>query len=174
MWMKVATAGSVGAIIVGAGVAALAYSGSSNGAAPNGPAPAAAPPNAPAAQSVDALLDVAGPAAEHGLGRRGRIALRHFEHAEWVSRDGSTDVTHDAVKGKVSSVSASTIVVKATDGFTLTFGVGSDTKVVLREGGKGSAKKGAIASVKSGDTVLVTGTKSGSTLTAKHVIDAGS
>ncbi len=172
MWMKVATAGSVGAIIVGAGVAALAYSGSSNGAAPNGPA--AAPPNAPATQSVDALLDVAGPAAEQGLGRRGRIALRHFEHAEWVSRNGATDVTHDAIKGKVSSVSASTIAVKATDGFTLTFGVGSDTKVVLREGGKGSAKKGAIANVKSGDTVLVTGTKSGSTLTAKHVVDAGS
>jgi hypothetical protein len=173
MWMKVATAASVGAIIVGAGVGALAFSGSSSDASSNDPAqaPEAA---APAAKSVDALLDVAGPSAQAGLGRRGRITLRHFEHAEWVSRNGSENVTHDAIKGTVSSVGSTSIAVKAEDGFSLTFGVGGDTKVVLRESGKGSAKKAAIGDVKSGDTVLVTGTKTGSTLTAKHVVDAGS
>lgn len=168
MWMKVATAGSVGAIIVGAGVAALAASGSSGSGGPPPPAPDAA-----TGQSTDALLDVAGPAAAQGLGRRGRIALRHFEHGEWVARDGSTDVTHDAIKGTVTSASATSIAVKATDGFSLTFAVTPDTKVVLREHGKGSAEKGSMSDVKTGETVLVTGIKSGSALTAKHVVDAG-
>lgn len=170
MLMKVATAASVGAIVVGAGVAALAYTGSSGGTESNNPAPAAP---APASKSVDDLLAAAGPTAGQGLGRRGHLKLRHFEHAEWVSRDGSTNVTHDAIKGTVSSVSSSSVAVKAVDGFTLTFGVNADTKVVLRENGKGSAKKGTVSQVKTGDTVLVTGTKSGSTLSAKHLVDAG-
>ena len=173
MLMKVATAASVGAIVVGAGVAALAYTGSSGGTESNNPAPAAPADAAPAAKSVDDLLAAAGPTAGQGLGRRGHLKLRHFEHAEWVSRDGSTNVTHDAIKGTVSSVSSSSVAVKAVDGFTLTFGVNADTKVVLRESGKGSAKKGTVSQVKTGDTVLVTGTKSGSTLSAKHLVDAG-
>jgi hypothetical protein len=51
MWMKVATAGSVGAIIVGAAVGALAFSGSSS-----------TPPAdvTPSAASADTLLDAAG------------------------------------------------------------------------------------------------------------------
>jgi hypothetical protein len=167
MWMKVATAGSVGAIIVGAGVAALAYSGSSS-------APPASPDGAIGqTAAADTLLDAAGPAAGAGLRPRDRVRLRHFEHGEWVARDGSTDVTHDAIKGKVSSVGAGAISVKAADGFSLAFVVNSDTKVVLRENGKGSAKKGTIADVKSGDTVLVAGIKTASALDAKHVVDAG-
>jgi hypothetical protein len=167
MWMKVATAGSVGAIIVGAGVAALASSGSSS------TPPAADAPAARASQSADPLLAAAGPSAARGLGARGRIALRHLEHGEWVSRDGSSDVTHDAIKGSVSAVDADSIAVKASDGFSLTFVVNSDTKVVLREDGKRSAKKAAIGDVKAGDTVLVTGVKTGNALDAKHVLDTG-
>ncbi len=164
MWMKVATAGSVGAIIVGAAVGALAFSGSSS-----------APPAdvTPSAASADTLLNAAGPDAAQGLPRRERIRLRHFEHGEWVTRDDSKDVTHDAIKGKVSAVDANSIQVKASDGFSLTFAVDADTKVVLREDGKGSAKKGAIADVKTGDTVLVAGVKTASALDAKHVVDAG-
>ena len=169
MWMKVATAGSVGAIIVGAGVGALAFSGSGSSSAP----PADVTPDAASAQTTDTLLDVAGPGAAQGLPRRERIRLRHFEHGEWVTRKDSTDVTHDAIKGTVSSVEATSIQVKAADGFSLTFVVDSDTKVVLREHGKGSAKKGAIADVKTGDTVLVAGVKTASALDAKHVVDVG-
>jgi hypothetical protein len=167
MWMKVATAGSVGAIIVGAGVGALAFSGSS------GAPPADVTPDAASVQTTDTLLDVAGPDAAQGLPRRERIRLRHFEHSEWVTRRDSTDVTHDAIKGKVSSVDATSIQVKAVDGFSLTFAVDADTKVVLRENGKGSAKKGTIADVKTGDTLLVAGVKTGSALDAKHLVDAG-
>ena len=164
MWMKIATAGAVGAIIVGAGVAALASSGSSESPPPR---------PGPAAPSADALLTDAGSDAAVGLGRRGRFALRHFEHGEWVARNGSSDVTHDAIKGKVSSVSATSISVTATDGFSQTYAVKSDTKVVLRENGRGSAHHASIGEVKSGDLVLVAGVKSGSTLGAKHVVDVG-
>jgi hypothetical protein len=175
MWMKVATAGSVGAIIVGAGAAALAFSGSS-GPPPSGTAPDTAlnaASDTTSGQAADALLAAAGPDAAQGLRPRDRIKLHRFEHGEWVTRKDSTDVTHDAIKGTVSSVGATSIAVKAADGFSLTFAVDSNTKVVLREHGKGSAKKGTIADVKTGDTVLVAGIKTGAALDAKHVIDAG-
>src|SRR6266516_7504153 len=127
MWMKVATAGSVGAIIVGAGVGALAFSGSGSSSTP----PAGVTPSA---ASADTLLDAAGPDAAQGLPRRDRIRLRHFEHGEWVSRKDSKDVTHDAIKGKVSAVDATSIQVKASDGFSLTVAVGVDAKHVVDAG----------------------------------------
>ena len=168
MWMKVAAAGSVGAIIVGAAVGALAFSGTSS------TPPADVTPDAASAQTADTLLAAAGPDAAQGLPRRERLRLHRFEHGEWVTRKDSKYVTHDAIKGKVSAVDATSIQVKATDGFSLTFAVNADTKVVLRESGKGSAKKGAIADVKTGDTVLAAGVKTASALDAKHVVDAGS
>jgi hypothetical protein len=45
--------------------------------------------------------------------------------------------------------------------------------VVERENGKGSAKKGTIGDVKSGDHVVVTGVKAGTVLTANRVLDTG-
>ena len=102
-----------------------------------------------------------------GLRHRGLLRLRTLQHAEWVTRDPTTnkDMTHEAVLGTVTSVSAASITVKAADGYTLTFAVNSDTKVHL---GKGKTSK--VTDVKSGSTALVAGVKSGSTVTAKQVL----
>jgi len=70
-----------------------------------------------------------------------------------VTKDAKTgkDVTHDAVQGSVSAVSSSSITVKASDGFSETFAVGTATKVHV----KGNKDKAQISSVKVGDKALV-------------------
>ena len=102
-----------------------------------------------------------------GLRHRALLRLRALQHAEWVTRDPKTnkDVTHEAVLGTVSSVSARSITVKAADGYSLAFAVNSDTKVHL-----GKGKTGKVTDLKSGDKALVAGVKSGSTVTAKQVL----
>ena len=102
-----------------------------------------------------------------GLRHRALLRLRTLQHAAWVTRDPKTnkDVTHEAVLGTVTSVGATSITVKAADGYTLSFAVNSDTKVHL---GKGKTSK--VTDVKSGSTALVAGVKSGSTVTAKQVL----
>jgi hypothetical protein len=156
MWTKVATAGAVGAIVGGAGMAALATTGSSGGTPSSSPAPSSS--SAPSYPRGD---------RDWGLGRGARLGkLSQLEHAEWVTREGSSNVTHDAVKGTATSVSASSITAKAADGFTLTFTVDSNTSVLIR--GHGTT---LISGVHTGDDVLIVGVKSGSTLNAQRIVD---
>ena len=108
------------------------------------------------------------PNGQHpGTRHRGLLRLRTLQHAEWVTRDPKTnkDVTHEAVVGTVTSVSAISITVKAADGYTLLFAVNSDTKVHL-----GKGKTGKVTDVKSGAKALIAGVKSGSTVTAQQVL----
>lgn len=156
MWTKVAIAGAVGAVVVGAGVAALATTGSSTGT----------PSSSPASSSGSA------PTHPHwrrgwGLGKGAGLGkLSQLEHAEWVTRQGSSNVTHDAVRGTATSVSAKSITAKATDGFTLTFTVNANTSVLVR--GRGTT---SISGVHTGDNVVIVGVKSGSTLNAQRIVD---
>lgn len=153
MWKKIALAGATGAIIIGAGSAALAASGSTS-----------ASPSSPAAGSSSA-------AAAAGHGKHGKDAdrLRRAVHATWVTEDKQTKTftTHDAIKGLVTAVSPTSITVKAADNTTETYQVNASTKVHTRA----NRTAAAIADVKTGDPVLVAGTGT-STLTATQVIDA--
>jgi hypothetical protein len=157
MWKQIAIAGAVGAAILGTGAAALAETGTGSSTGSS---------SGSAAQSTQSAVTAA--AAGGQLKGKLKLALKGFEHGSWVSEDSGSAVTHDAVKGSVSAVSATSITVKAADGFSETFVVNTDTAVRV----KGSGKS-AITAVKVNDTVLVTGTKSGSTATAKHVLDGG-
>lgn len=156
MWTKVAVAGAVGAIVAGAGVAALATTGSLGGT----------PSSGPALSSSSAPSDP----RRHGgwgLGRGAGLGkLSRLEHAEWVTREGSNNVTHDAVKGTATSVSTGSITAKAADGFTLTFTVNSNTSVIVRGHGTTS-----ISGVHTGDNVVIVGVKSGATLNAQRIVD---
>jgi Domain of unknown function (DUF5666) len=167
MWKKIAIATGAGAVLIGGGAAAVAAaasadtSGTGTSATPS--ATASGTPSKPATKP-----------GRHERGLRVAGALGRFEHAEWVSKDGTANVTHDAVHGTVTSVSATSISVKAADGYGLTFTVNADTKVRVRDTsgtGKRVGQAGTISDVKSGDNVLVSGIKSGSTVTAKHVLD---
>jgi len=151
MLKKIVIAGSAAAVVLGAGTAALAVSGS----------------NSPNSSSAAQGAAHAGKAA--GLGKRAE--LRRALHASWVTRDAKNSdsfVTHDAIRGQVTAVSASSITIKAADNVSETYAVNSSTKVRSRADGKGKA--GTIGEVKSGDQVIVLGTGSG-TLTATHVLD---
>ena len=113
-------------------------------------------------------------------------------HAQWVTPDRdneNTFVTHNAIRGEVTAVSATSITVKALDGVTQTYAITGDTKVHLRKGlpsdgqrqgqgrsagdrgGLGKGTAGTISDVHTGDKVAVTGTGTTS-LTAQHVVDA--
>jgi uncharacterized low-complexity protein len=151
MLKKIVIAGSAAAVVLGAGTAALAASGSNS-------------PSTPSSSSSTV-------AGKTKAGHAKRSELRRALHASWVSRDGKNStsfITHDAIRGQVTAVSAGSITVKAADNVSETYAVNSSTKVHSRADGKGKA--GTIGEVKSGDTVIVLGTGSG-TLTATHVLD---
>jgi hypothetical protein len=150
MWKNVAIAGSVGAAILGSGAVALAATGGSSSAS--------------RAAAATAPVAVDFPAAN---GRLGPLAGRAL-HGTWVTRDGSNSgeyVQHDAIRGVVTVVSATSITVKAADGVTMTFGVTTSTKVKTKAGT-------SISDVHTDDAVAVVGTGS-STMTATHVVGQG-
>jgi hypothetical protein len=167
MWNKIAIAAGAGAVLIGGGAAAVAAAASADTSG-SGTA------SSPSASPSGGASAPAKPGHPGGRGLRLGGALGRFEHAEWVSKDGTANVTHDAIHGTVSSVSATSISVKASDGYSLTCTVNADTKVRVRDTsstGKRAGRAGTIADVKTGDNVLVSGVKSGSTVTAKHVLD---
>lgn len=88
------------------------------------------------------------------LDRPVRARLRHFLHGTWVTGPAAP-VTHSAIRGTVTAVSATSITVRARDGVTLTFAVTDATKVHRRGDGRGTFSP--IDEVHVGDEALVTG-----------------
>ena len=160
MVKKVVIAGAAAAVVLGAGTAALAASGTSPSASSSAPSGGSSS-SAPAPGSGKARPGKVNP---------GRALARRALHATWVTRDGKSGgfVTHDAIRGQVTAVSASSITVKAADNVSQSYAVTGDTKVHVRADGKGKA--GSIGEVKAGDRVVVLGTGTGS-LTATQVLD---
>jgi hypothetical protein len=171
MIKHIVIAGVAGAALLGGGAVAMAADSPSSPAATTSPTASTATSPTTAGSSASAASGKHKAKADRV--KQAVSRLKNFDHAEWVTGPAGSSITHDAIKGAVTSVNATSIQVKAADGTTFIYGVASSTKVGLREGGKGSAKKGTIADVKTGDTVVVTGTKSGSTLTAASIADTG-
>lgn len=163
MWKKIAIGGAVAAAIVGVGTAALATSGATTSGSPAGPTAST------------------GPGAKvHGPFGRNPGELRrlgkNFEHAQIVTQNPKTKqfVTHDVIRGTVTSIDAGSITVQAADKVTERFTVTSDTVVRRRGGGQhGAGGKIAITDIKNGAHVLVIGTGT-STMTATRVIQLAS
>jgi hypothetical protein len=149
MWKQIALGGAITAAVVGVGTASLATSGSVT--------------SGQATPASSSSADRPGRIPGHALARR---AL----HGTWVTRDGSDGsgfVTHSAIRGTVTAVSATSISVKAADNVTQTYVVNSDTKVRQRSDGKGSDS--SISAIKTGDKVGVIG--KGDPLTATGIIE---
>jgi hypothetical protein len=181
MLKKIVLAASAAAVVLGAGTAALATVGHSSPGPSAKPAAASTAPSAPGTSTAPGLQGEPG-AKGKGKGHRPQLrALGRALHAQWVTRDrdnASAFVTHNAIRGEVTAVSASSITVKAQDGFSQTYAVTDATKVRLRKGqpgngnsngtGKGGAP-GTISDVHTGDKVAVIGTGATS-LTAQHIV----
>lgn len=109
-----------------------------------------------AAVQTPAADDTAQGAGTGAVDRKGlRSRMLRALHATWVTEGKTGPVTHQAVRGEVTAVSATSITVKAKDGFSLTYTVGKDTKVRERSQGKGTDS--TIGAVKVGARALVTG-----------------
>lgn len=93
-----------------------------------------------------------------------RDLVKRALHGE-VTLRGAKHRVVDVQRGTVSAVSATSITVRSTDGFTATYVVDATTKI--RE----AKEKATIAAVKTGDRVRVVATKDGSTLTATRIAD---
>ncbi|GAB3693060.1 hypothetical protein GCM10028814_33970 [Angustibacter aerolatus] len=102
-----------------------------------------------------------GPGGPGGFGPDGGVG--RALHGELVVPDADGSGTHTVVvqTGAVTSVSATRLAVKSTDGYTATYVVNASTTVMGQK----------ISAVKTGHTVMVVATKSGSTLTATRVAD---
>ncbi len=153
MYRKVLITGVTAAAIVGAGGTALALSGSDQTSG----TPSATSSSSPAK------------AGKHDHKGRGAKVLRRLAHGQFVVKGkGGTFETHDIIRGTVTAVSATSVTVQAPDKKSETFAVNKDTKVRVRDNGKGAAS--TISKVAKGDHVMVAGTGTTS-LTAKHVVD---
>lgn len=89
-------------------------------------------------------------------------------HSEQVMQDPRTGkiTTHDEQTGKVTKASGSTVTVKSADGTTWVWKLTKDTSVTTEKSAKAKA-----SAVKTGDSVLVAGDRSGETRTARTLSD---
>jgi hypothetical protein len=152
MWKTIAAIGATAAIIGGAGTAAYAASGTAT------PTP-----------STQASVSSAPSTSTASTGKHpGRNRIRRSVHATWVTQNKKTKTftTHDAIRGQVTSVSPTSITVRAADNVTETYVVALTTKVHTRN----LKSAASISDVHPGDPVFVGGTGT-TTLSAVRVID---
>jgi len=93
-----------------------------------------------------------------------RALARNVEHGEVVVDTKQGAKTIDVQRGTVTAITATTITVKSTDGFTLTWTFGSPIHVVEH---RTSVQPGEV---KTGATVGVAGLRSGDVVTAKLIV----
>jgi hypothetical protein len=140
--------GVVAAVVMAGGLTAASASSAFASA------PAHGPKTTPVAKDADQHKT-----AKTHTGRHHRTGT-HGERTV-KGKDGKT-VVHEWQIGTVTAVGGSTVTVKSTDGFTLTWTTGSAAKV--RAGDRGTQ-------VKVGDKVLVEGVKAGAVNQARVVLD---
>jgi hypothetical protein len=117
-------------------------------------APAAADPAPTAGQGQ-------GPRARHP---RLRYAFRNTLHAEAVVQTEEGTKTVVAQRGTVTAIDATSVTVKSSDGFTLTWKIGDQSKVVVNRA------KAEFSAVTVGTEVGVAGAKDGDTATVRLLV----
>ena len=148
-------------LLVGVAAAALLAGGGAALAAGNSGTPAAAQ-NAVTANPVP-VASAGQSGRHHGFHRIafGTFGMLHGQFV--VAKSGGGYQAVDVQDGQVTAVSASSITLKSSDGFTKTYVVTSSTMV--------DAQRDGIGSVKVGNQASVYATVSGGTVTATNVAD---
>ncbi len=175
MITKTFIAAAVTAAAVGSGGVALAGAQGSHAAL------SVATPSASSSASTTgtgtALTTPAQAATKAGhAGRRAQKAKRHARlgnalHGSWVTKNGKTGkvVTHDAIRGTASAISATSITVTAADKVSQTYAITSKTYVRVFDATTHKPVQSSIGAIKSGQRVRVAGTGTTS-LIAKNVV----
>jgi len=143
--------------LVMAGVAVVAVLGGAGLAGATGSA------GTPANAATATAYQVPSPSPMHpGLGGMGGpIPILHGQAV--LSKPGGGYQTVDFQRGTVTAVSAGSITLKSTDGFTQSYDITGSTIV--------GAHRNGISSVKAGNMASVIATVSGKTITATRIID---
>jgi hypothetical protein len=94
-----------------------------------------------------------------------RLALRgHVEHGQVTVQTKTGEQTIDVQRGTITAMTSTTMTIKSTDGYTLTWTTSGPLTVIEH---RTSIQPGQL---KVGDLVGVAGTQSGATATAKLVV----
>ncbi|HWC83404.1 MAG TPA: hypothetical protein VG756_25900 [Pseudonocardiaceae bacterium] len=93
--------------------------------------------------------------------------LRRVEHAEATLNTKQGPKVIDLQRGAVTAVSPTSVTVRSKDGYTETYAVAPTSKV------RQDKKDSTISAVRTGDQVLVVGTKQGDTVTVNRLADRG-
>lgn len=152
-------AGAIALALTGGGAAAV-WAGTQPSPSPSSPSASPSPSGSGAAKSTE-----------------GRGQAIHGEHVV-KQQDGSyrTVLTQT---GTIESVSGSEVTVKSEDGFTQRYAITAETRIAkvpenvseLRNGkGRPSLPSATAADLEAGDTVKVSSTKNGETVTATKVV----
>jgi hypothetical protein len=121
----------------------------------------------PAAQtSTRAPTGTATKGAHAGLRR---LALRrelrkHVEHGQITVETKKGDQIIAVQRGTVTAISSTSVTVKSTDGFSLTWTIGSPVSVLDH------GTKSDVNAIKTGETVGLAGTQADSTATARLIV----
>lgn len=170
MYRKIVITGVTAAAIVGASGVALATTGSNvTTGTPSPSSTSSSTPDQHHAKTGDAGKGDKGK-GDKGKGDK-RGLLKHLAHGQFVTKGKQGVITHDLIKGTVTSVSPTSITVQAIDKKSETFSVGKDTVVLIKAKGQ-KAAKATISKVAKGDHVFVAGTGA-SAFAAKHIVDVG-
>lgn len=146
--------------LAGAGVAFAVSGGSSSSSSSSSPS-TASPTQSSSPTSLPAK---AAPRPGFRFGRLGGgMGLGDVLHGQFTVKQGNSYVVEAVQRGQVSSVSATSLTVKSSDGFTQTYGIEKSTVVDSQSEG--------IGSVASGDQVAVRAVVHGATETASDVVD---
>ena len=142
--------------VIAAGAAVVAMAGGA------GAAVAVGSSGIPANAATVAASQVQSPGPTHpGFAMGGRIPILHGQAV--LAKPGGGYQTVAFQRGTVTAVSAGSITLKSTDGFTQSYAINGSTAV--------GAHRGGLSSVKAGDTASVIATVSGKTFTATRIID---
>lgn len=110
------------------------------------------------------IVAIPGPPEPFGFGPLAGFGPLGAIHGQFVApKPGGGYQTIDTQRGTVTAVSSSSITVKSSDGYTKTYQVTSSTNV--------DAQRAGIGSVKTGQTVSVFATVTGSSATATQIVD---
>jgi hypothetical protein len=115
--------------------------------------------------SADDPQPSAGPAAGNRVRHpRLRYAFRNTLHAEAVVKTEEGTKTVVAQRGTVTAVDATSVTVKSSDGFTLTWKIGDQSKVIVNRA------KADLSAIAVGNEVGVAGAKDGDTPTVRLLV----
>ncbi len=154
--------------MVAAGGVALALAGTGAGVAVAQTSPTPAP-STNAAPNGAAPNNNAPKAHAPGAKKHAKGLLARVEHGEFTTHTKTGDKVLDVQRGTVTNVDSGSITVKSAspEGFTATYTIDPTTKV---HKGKKAAPGSPIAL---NDRVQLIAVRSGNTLTAQHIGDAG-